>query len=203
MAQLNSTEFKIQTQTLFPTNGIGGITAADLRTQMDNLSDSTAFIKTGQSTAPSPDDDNAGTASNGVFQVGHFWLDETNNIAYLCIDNTTGAAQWLNITNRISEIKNITSNKTLALSDIGSILEIDTTSGAVELTLPTTASVAIPVGSEFNVTLIDSTSAATIGVSSGVEVNGTTSVTIVNTDYSTVRIYKRTANSWVVSGDIV
>lgn len=98
MAQLDSTQFKIQTQTLFPTNGVGGITAVDLRTQMDNIADSAMFVAAGQTAAPTANDDDANTAGNGVFQVGHVWIDETNDQAYICLDNSTGSATWFDIT---------------------------------------------------------------------------------------------------------
>lgn len=106
MSILDSTQFKSQTQTLFPTNNIGSITAANLRTQMDNIADSAMFVSVGHTSAPTANDDDSDTAGNGAFQVGHGWVDETNNVVYVCVDNTTGAAQWKLITSSASVVPN-------------------------------------------------------------------------------------------------
>lgn len=98
MAQLTNTEFKTQTTTLFPTNGVGGISAEDLRTQMDNIADSAVFIASNNNTAPTANDDGDNTAGNGAFEVGNIWIDETADLAYICVDNSTGAAVWANVT---------------------------------------------------------------------------------------------------------
>ena len=52
MAQLKNSEFKANTLSLFPTNGIGAISALDLRTQMDNIPDSVPFKTTNNIVAP-------------------------------------------------------------------------------------------------------------------------------------------------------
>jgi len=94
MAQLTNQEFKIQTTTLFPTNGAGAITATDVRTQMDNIADSAPFKTTGATSPPSVTDDGNNSGGNGAIEVGDIWIDETNDIAYICLDNSTGAAVW-------------------------------------------------------------------------------------------------------------
>jgi hypothetical protein len=53
--------------------------------------------------APTANDDGVDTSGNGVFAVGDRWLDTTVNIEYVCTDNTTTAAVWLDInTNQIT-----------------------------------------------------------------------------------------------------
>lgn len=98
MTQLSNTEFKNATASLFPTNGSGQISAEDLRTQFDNTADSLPFKLTGQSAAPTANDDAANTGGNGVFEIGDFWIDETADLAYVCVDNTATAAVWVDIT---------------------------------------------------------------------------------------------------------
>lgn len=99
MTQLTNAEFKTQTASLFATNGIGAISATDLRTQMDNLPDSILFKTTGKTTAPGVTDDGVNTSGNGIFEVGDIWVDETADKGYMNLDNTTSNAVWLSLTN--------------------------------------------------------------------------------------------------------
>lgn len=97
MTQYTNTEFKSQTAALFPTNGIGAISAEDLRTQFNNMADSVPFKLTGATVAPTVTDDGIDSGGNGAFEVGDVWVDETSNVAYMCLDSSTGAAVWVNI----------------------------------------------------------------------------------------------------------
>lgn len=97
MTQLTNEELKIQTALLFPTNGVGAISALDLRTQFDNVADSLPF-KLLRNIAPDADDDVNNTGGNGATQIGDIWINELTNQAYLCLDNSIGAAIWANIT---------------------------------------------------------------------------------------------------------
>jgi hypothetical protein len=97
MAKLDSTELKAQTTALFPDNTLGEISAGDLRGQWTNIADSVAFVSTGFITSPAATDDDANTSGNGTFQLGDIWIDETNDVAYMCADNSTSNAVWLNI----------------------------------------------------------------------------------------------------------
>jgi hypothetical protein len=98
MAQLTKAEFDIQTAVLFPTNGVGAISALDLRTQINNLADSVPFKSTERTTAPDVNDDIDNNGGNGAVEIGDVWIDETNDQAYICVDNTAFNAVWLGIT---------------------------------------------------------------------------------------------------------
>ena len=257
MTQLTNAEFKTQTTTLYPTNGVGSISAADLRTQMDNIADSVPFKTTGATSAPTVNDDVSNTSGNGAIQIGDIWVNETTDIAYICLDNTATAAVWsiigsstgtvgisgspvfkqlafwatgaeiagdndltwdsvtgtLAITGDVTisgelihnpAIVSVSSSRSLALTDARDILEIDTSGGAVAITIPANASVAFDIGTIINLTLIDSTSAATIVADTGVTLNGvsTGTGTITATAYSAVRLYKKATDEWIATYDI-
>lgn len=206
MAQLDITEFKTQTAALFPTNGAGAISAADLRTQMDNAADSFSFIATAQTAPPTVNDDNADTAGNGIFQPGHIWVDETNDAAYICLDASTGAAVWTEITvlQTAPDLVQISSSRSLSLLDANDIIEVDTSGGAVVLTIPDNASVAFPISTIIDVTLINTDNTCSITADAGVTLNGVVagSGDITATAWSGVRLYKRATDEWVVQGDI-
>jgi hypothetical protein len=98
MAQIDRATFKSQTDTLYADNNSGQITAADLRSQMDDVADSTIFKNTNQTSAPTVTDDSADTAGNGAYNEGDIWINVTSGIAYICLDATVSAAQWSAIT---------------------------------------------------------------------------------------------------------
>lgn len=98
MTQVSKTTFKTGTAVLYPDNIAGEITPADLRAQMNNIADSTAFKKTGNTSPPAPADDGVGTGSFGSFGVGDIWIDETGDKIYVSVDSTTSAAVWLDLT---------------------------------------------------------------------------------------------------------
>lgn len=122
-----------------------------------------------------------------------FTIDESGNADF------TG-----NVVSRFS-IPSVISSRTLALTDESEMLEIDTSGGAVTLTIPLTASVDFPVGTKIQVTLVDASNAATIAGDVGVTLNGVSggSGDITATAWSSITLYKRNAvDEWVVFGDI-
>jgi len=94
MSEVGRTQFKSDTLTLYPDNTSGEISPADLRAQMNNIADSAAFKITNRTAAPGATDDGIGTSGSGTFDPGDFWIDETNDVVYICLDNTTSAAVW-------------------------------------------------------------------------------------------------------------
>ena len=369
MAEVSRTTLLGTIAANLPDNTTAEISPADIRGELNNLADSVAFKITGQTAAPTANDDSAGTAGNGTFAVGDFWIDETNNIAYIANDVTATAAVWSTVsaltgleiktlyeaeadTNAFddaavsklagiealatadmtgAEIKaayeaeadtnafddaavsklagitaganvNVTTDlgyttaattgtvtssdgtdatipaatttlaglltgadktkldgiealatadqtgaeikaayeaeadtnafddaavsklagieagaerstpaiiadsasRTLALTDERDIIEIDTSGGAVVLTIPANASVAFPIGTVISITLLDATNAATITADTGVTLNGvsTGSGVITATAYSGVSLYKRATDAWVVQGQV-
>lgn len=224
MTQLSNLDFKAQTALLYPTNGVGAISAIDLRAQMDNIADSVSFKLTGQIMAPTANDDDVDSGGNGVFEIGDLWIDETNDIIYICVDNSTTAAIWLQIApangseivsaidttlggsewQGLPAIISVATSRNLLLTDARDILEIDTSGGAVTVTIPTNASVAFPIGTKIDFTLVDITAAAVIAADAGVVLNGVSagSGTITSALWNTVTIYKRNTDEWVVYGDI-
>lgn len=89
---------------------------------------------------------------------------------------------------------------TLVLADQGKQVEINSAS-ATNLTVPTDASVAFPVGA--TVLLAQTgTGQVTVAAASGVTVNGTPGLKL-RTQWSTAVLIKRAANTWLLAGDLV
>lgn len=95
MPLVSRKHFQDDTNTLYPDNTSGQISPADLRAQMDNIADSVAFRSILKTNAPTVNDDSAGNGGNGEFNEGDIWIDETNDRAYICADDTSTAAVWL------------------------------------------------------------------------------------------------------------
>ena len=98
MTQVSRATFKNNTATLYADNTTGNIGANDLRAQMNDIADSTVFKATAKLAAPTANDDGVNTGGNGAFGIGDVWVDESNNKAYLCVDNSTSSAIWTDIT---------------------------------------------------------------------------------------------------------
>jgi len=98
MTHVDRTTFKNNTAILYADNSTGNISASDLRSQMNDIADSTVFKSIGYTAAPTSNDDDNNTAGNGVFSVGDIWVDESNDKAYICVDASTGVAIWDDIT---------------------------------------------------------------------------------------------------------
>ena len=101
-------------------------------------------------------------------------------------------------------IISVTASRSLALTDAGDILEINTAGGAVVVTIPTNATVAFPIGTTITIALIDATNAATIVGGAGVTLNGVVSGsgTITNAAFSVITIYKRATDVWATFGAV-
>jgi len=96
----------------------------------------------------------------------------------------------------------VTSSTTLALSDAGKIVELNSGS-ALTLTIPANAGVAFPVGTRVDVVQYGA-GAVTVTGSVGVTVRRTAALTLVtNGQYSGCTLYKRATDEWVAIGDLV
>jgi hypothetical protein len=80
--------------TNLPDNTSGEISPADMRNEFVNLADSVPFRHTSSAIPPIVTDDINGTAGNGSFGVGDFWVDSATGSTYICTANTVGAAIW-------------------------------------------------------------------------------------------------------------
>jgi hypothetical protein len=86
---------------------------------------------------------------------------------------------------------------TLTLADAARVIEM---SGGGTLTIPTNASVALPIGTQIVILQITS-SQVTIAGESGVTVNGTPGLKL-RAQWSSATLIKRSANIWVALGDL-
>lgn len=93
-----------------PASAIASGTLADARVAESNVTQHEAALtvtqsqisdrvihKTDATAAPTASDDSANTSTNGVFSVGSYWIDVTNDEVYRCVDSTATAAVWLNL----------------------------------------------------------------------------------------------------------
>jgi hypothetical protein len=100
----------------------------------------------------------------------------------------------------ITPIISKTSSYTLSnLSERDSMIEVSSSS-ATTITIPTNASVAFPVGASIDISQI-STGQVTIAGAGGVTVNATPGLKL-RTQWSTVTLFKRGTDSWIVYGDL-
>ena len=141
-------------------------------------------------------------------QGDNTWLtgSPTDAYSFTVITSTSyvGTGSVITTGDDLPEILNVTSSQTLDLTDSGDILEIDTTSGAVTITIPTNATASFPVGTVINLTLLNTDNTATITAAGGVTLNGVTagSGDITADAYAGVLLYKRDNDAWVVQGAI-
>lgn len=94
----------------------------------------------------------------------------------------------------------IISDYTIGLTDAGTVLEMNSAL-AVNVTIPTDATVAFPVGSVLEVFQLG-VGTVTIAPAGGVTAR-TASSLVARGQYSTIGLRKRAANDWVVTGDLV
>jgi len=88
---------------------------------------------------------------------------------------------------------------TLALTDDGNIIEVNSTA-SVTITVPTTAAVNLPAGSKITIIRIN-TGAVVIAGDTGVTVNATPGLNL-RAQWSVATLICRGSNSWVLTGDI-
>lgn len=99
-----------------------------------------------------------------------------------------------------STINAQTASYTLALSDLGKLVEMSSTSG-LTLTVPLESSVAFAVGDRIDV-LQTNTGQVTFAGSGGVTINSENSKTKLNGRWAAATLIKRATNTWVLLGNI-
>lgn len=92
-----------------------------------------------------------------------------------------------------------TSSYTLALSDSGNVVEMNST-GANTLTVPPNSSVPFPIGTMIGVDQIGS-GKTTIAPGSGVTIRSAGSLMALKEQYSSATLRKRATDEWVLVGD--
>lgn len=95
-------------------------------------------------------------------------------------------------------IVSVTANKTLALSDAGTLQQVNSTA-ARTVTIPTNASVAFPVGTEIEVMRYN-TGTVTIAASTGVTLVSPDSVKTIGARYGAASLKKIGTNEWWLEG---
>jgi hypothetical protein len=93
-----------------------------------------------------------------------------------------------------------TANYTLALSDAGTVVEINS-AGAVTVTVPPNSSVAFDIGTLIEVARMGA-GTVTLAPDTGVTIRSPGSLLDVSAQYSAVSLRKRATNEWVLVGDL-
>jgi hypothetical protein len=89
---------------------------------------------------------------------------------------------------------------TLALSDIGKVVEINSSTD-LDLTIPNESAVNFPIGTSIDIVQFGS-GAVTIAESAGVTLLSKNSANMLTIQYSAATIYKKDTNTWVAIGDL-
>lgn len=97
-----------------------------------------------------------------------------------------------------SSIVSVTANRTLALTDAGKFLYVNSTSD-ITITVPANASVAFPIGTEIEFCRYN-TGAVTFAGASGVTIYSIDSVKTISDRYGCVALKKISTNAWILSG---
>lgn len=101
-------------------------------------------------------------------------------------------------------VNTVTASRDLALTDVGDLIDVDTSGGAVAITIQDEATIAYVNGSVFLFNLHDASAAFTIVGDTGVYLNyvsaGTGTVT--SAAGSVVSLIKRGSDSWLVTGAV-
>lgn len=136
-----------------------------------------------------------GLSADPTLANGDFWYNSTANRLRARINGATINVGLLDVRTAAG------TTDTLVLADTNNVVE--TTNGsAIAVTVPTDASVAIPIGATVLYRQMGAGQATFTG-DTGVTVNCPAALTPVSREqYSTIALTKRAANTWVISGDL-
>lgn len=87
--------------------GQGNLTGTDVQSLINQLETQKTFTYRSLNTDPTSNDDEndltLGNASSGIiFSVGDMWVNEASGAIFVCINNTSGSAQWVELGTNIS-----------------------------------------------------------------------------------------------------
>jgi hypothetical protein len=126
---------------------------------------------------------------------GSVGINTTNPSTEFRLD-VNGGARSLAVLN-----SSVTTSYSLALTDNGKIIEVNA-AAQVSITIPTDASVAFPVGTQIMLVQYG-VGQISLAPASGVTVRSKGGRLRTDTQYSAVSLYKRAANDWVATGDLI
>ena len=153
----------------------------------------------------------AGDDGADGYSVGSEWINVTLDKSWKCVDATNGAAVWSQTNaaasgggaNDITGVNTVTTTGNFDLEDIGKLCLIDTTGGAITMTIPLQSSVTWPANAILRVGhSINESDAATVAVESGGELakaDGSFGALTLSWG-QVVTIYRVASNTWRVIG---
>lgn len=124
-------------------------------------------------------------------------LDNPIDTQVLSYDVST--TKWRNSPSRML-ISSQTSSYTLVADDAGKAVEVNA-SGATNVTIPTNASVAFPIGTVIEVVQLGA-GRVTIAAAGGVTLQAADGALTTRVQYSAVSLRKRATNTWLIVGDL-
>lgn len=89
---------------------------------------------------------------------------------------------------------------TLALTDAGGLVDLNN-AGAITLTVPPNSSVNFPIGTRINI-LQSGAGQVTVAAGAGVTINSKGAALKITGQWSAATLIQRSANTWVLIGDI-
>ena len=140
-----------------------------------------------------------------VSGTGATWMFDTSVVtaaAKTVLDDTTTDAMLatLGAQPKSQTVNNQTGTAyTLALVDAGSIVTLSN-AAAITLTVPTNASVALPVGSSIDLVQINA-GQVTVAPAGGVTINKSMATLKARAQYSVLTLVKVATDSWILTGD--
>jgi len=135
----------------------------------------------------------------GTNTVANITVSGTSNMSANGIQFSDGTQTKEGVASRTPIVQKTASYTLSALTERDSLIEVSSAS-AVTLTIPTNATLALPVGTSIDI-LQTGAGQVTIAGAGGVTVNATPGLKL-RTQWSGVTLFKRATDTWVVYGDL-